>query len=181
MKEFVYPEMMVHVPMCTHKAPERVLVISDDAAPLQAELERHDAVEVTVVPGTLEALRGVADGSMDVVLCEAAVDAAIAGHMSRILNGEGVAAMRHPSLEEIQANAVLLGVLANYFIVIMPYHLQDGSTLLLASKLYHPTADVILQRADLLDGVSYYNCDVHPAAFAMPNYIRKQYLGTFRN
>ena len=89
--------------------------------------------------------------------------------------------MRHASLEEVQANTVLLGVLGNYFKVIMPYRLANEETLLLASKGNHPTADINLHRADMLDGLEYYNTDIHPAAFAMPNYIRKTYLGIIRN
>ena len=182
MREFVYPEMMVHVPMCTHKEPQNVLVVSNAPAALQAEIARHGGeVTVTQVPATLDALRDVADGSMDVVLCEANVDAAVAGHISRALGAEGVVAMRHPSLEEVQANTVLLGVLGNYFKVIMPYRLANEETLLLASKGNHPTADVNLHRADMLDGLQYYNSDIHPASFAMPNYIRKTYLGIIRN
>jgi spermidine synthase len=63
----------------------------------------------------------------------------------------------------------------------MPYNLGNGSTALLASKEYHPTADVILQRSDMIDGLSFYNCDIHVSAFAMPNYIRKEYLGIIKN
>jgi len=63
----------------------------------------------------------------------------------------------------------------------MPYNLGNGATALLASKAYHPTADLILHRADMLDNLSYYNCDIHPAAFAMGNYIRKEYLGSIKN
>jgi spermidine synthase len=182
MREFVYPEMMVHVPMCTHKDPQNVLVVSDAPGALQAELARYGSdVVVTHAPATLDALREVADGSVDVVLCEADADAAIAGHISRVLGDEGVVSLRHPSLEEVQPNTVLLGVLGNYFKVIMPYRLWNGETLLLASKGNHPTADVNLHRADMLDGVQYYNSDIHPAAFAMPNYIRKTYLGIIRN
>ena len=62
-----------------------------------------------------------------------------------------------------------------------PYNIGNGATALLSSKEYHPTADINLQRADMLDGLSYYNCDVHPAAFAMGNYIRKEYLGIIKN
>ena len=28
MKSFIYPEMMVHVPLCTNKTPKNVLIIS---------------------------------------------------------------------------------------------------------------------------------------------------------
>ena len=184
MKQFIYPEMMVHVPMCTHGAPQNVLVVSDDAARLQEELERYDGeTVVTHAPASaaLEALRDIADGSIDVVLCETAVDAAVAGDLNRVLGKEGVLVMQHPSLDEVQANTVLMGVLGNYFKIIMPYRLWDEQTLLLASKGNHPTADINLQRADLLDGLQYYNSDIHPAAFAMPNFVRKTYLGIIKN
>ena len=181
MREFVYPEMMVHVPMCTHKAPQSVLVASNAPEALQAELARHEGVVAVHAPASLEALRDVADNSVDVVICETEVDAAVAGHISRVLSEEGVVSMRHPSLDEVQANTVLMSVLGNYFKVIMPYRLENGETLLLASKGNHPTADLNLHRADMLDGVQYYNSDIHPAAFAMPNYIRKTYLGIIRN
>lgn len=183
MREFVYPEMMVHVPMCTYQEPKNVLVVSDTPDALDTELARHGELAVTHTPssGALEALRDVADGSIDVVLCEADVDAAIAGHISRVLCEDGVLAMCHPSLEEVQANTVLMGVLGNYFKIIMPYRLANEETLLLASKGNHPTADINLHRADMLDGLEYYNSDIHPAAFAMPNYIRKTYLGIIRN
>lgn len=182
MREFVYPEMMVHVPMCTHKEPQNVLMLSDAPEALQAELSRYGSeTVVTHAPASLDALRNIADGSVDVVLCEADVDAAVAGHISRVLSDDGVVSLCHPSLEEVQPNTVLLGVLGNYFKVIMPYRLWNEETLLLASKGNHPTADVNLHRADMLDGLQYYNSDIHPAAFAMPNYIRKTYLGIIRN
>jgi len=174
---------MVHVPMCTHAEPGSVLVLADDAGALEAQLAHHPEAVVTVAEAAkaVEALRDIADGSVDVVLCEAAVDAAVAGHIARVLAADGLVAMRHPSLDEVQANTVLMGVLGNYFKIIMPYRLWDGTTLLLASKGNHPTADINLQRADLLDGLQYYNSDIHPAAFAMPNHIRRTYLGIIRN
>ncbi len=179
MKEFIYPEMMVHVPMCTHKEPKNIIVISDDAAALSTELERYRDISVRVMSAAK--LREADDASADLILCDADVDAAVAAHLNRVLNNEGLVVMKHPSLNDIQANTVLMQVLGNYCSIIMPYNVGNGETLLLASKAYHPTADIILQRADLLEGHQYYNSDIHPAAFAMPNYIRKQYLGIIRN
>jgi spermidine synthase len=183
MKEFIYPEMMVHVPMCTHKQPKNVLIVSDDAAPLEAELGRHPEVTWTAVPATnaLGQLRDVADASADIVLLEASADAAVIAHCNRILNVEGLMVLKHPSLDDEAANRALMEILGNYFKIIMPYNVGNGETLLLASKAYHPTADVILQRSDLIEGQRYYNSDIHEAAFAMPNYIRKAYLGIIRN
>ncbi len=183
MKTFIYPEMMVHVPLCTHKEPQQVLIVSDDAAALEHEVARHHdiAAKSVAAAGVLDALRSEADQSADVILLEGTTDAAAVAHASRILKGDGLMVMQHPALDDTDANTALMQVLGNYFKIIMPYHVGNGTTLLLASKSYHPTADLILQRADLLEGQQYYNCDIHPAAFAMPNYVRKAYLGIIKN
>ena len=134
---------------------------------LQLEVERHEEMRATTVTASLESLRTANDASFDVILSEVACDAASIAHMSRILNDDGLLVTTHPSLEYVAQNKIIMEIMGKYFKIIMPYHLEDGTTLLLASKAYHPTADVILQRADMLDGLSYYNCDIHPAAFAM--------------
>lgn len=183
MKPFIYPEMMVHVPLCTHKEPKQVLIISDSSEALEQEIARHADIAAKSLGAAkaLDALRDEADQSADVLLLEGTTDAAAIAHASRILKADGLMVMQHPSLDDVEANTALMQVLFNYFKIIMPYHVGNGETLLLASKLYHPTADIILQRSDLLEGLQYYNCDMHEAAFAMPNYIRKAYLGTIKN
>ena len=181
MKSFIYPEMMVHVPLCTNKNPKNVLVISDDAELLNKEIARHSEVNSNVVRCSLDALRDLADSAYDVVICEMNGDAAVLAHINRILNEDGQLVTVHPSLNNTQENKSLMQILGNYFKIIMPYSIGNGDTALLASKEYHPTADIILHRADMLDDLSYYNCDVHPASFAMPNYIRKEYLGIIKN
>lgn len=173
--------MAVHVPLCTHKEPKNLLIFSNDAAVLETEAARHAGVNVVTLPATLDALRDAADRSADVLVCEAAADAAVLAHANRVLGAEGVMVLSHPALEDVAANTALMQILGNYFKIIMPYRLENGETLLLASKCYHPTADVILQRSDLIEGQQYYNCDIHPAAFAMPNHVRKAYLGVIRN
>lgn len=181
MREFIYPEMMVHVPVCTNKTPENVLIISDNADLLSNEMKRHSDIASKVISCTLDSIREEADASADVVICEMSADAAVVAHISRILKDDGQLSITHDSLDETQSNKVLMKALGKYFKVIMPYNLGNGSTALLASKEYHPTADIILQRSDMIDDLSYYNCDVHVAAFAMPNFIRKEYLGIIRN
>ena len=181
MKEFIYPEMMVHVPLCTSKNPHNVLVVSNNAESLTKEIEKHTDIASRVVTATLDSLRDAEDNSADVVICEMSSDAAVIAHISRILKDDGQLAITHPSLDNLQENKVMMQILANYFKIIMPYNLGNGSTALLASKEYHPTADLILQRSDMLDNLNYYNCDIHIASFAMPNYIRKEYLGITKN
>ena len=171
---------MVHIPLCSHKKPQDVLVMSNDASIFSAELARYKNITVTVVAPTIDAARDLADAAYDIVLLESSTDAALLAHINRALKVDGMLAMQHPNLDEIEANKTLMHVLGKYFKIIMPYNAAE-STLLLASKEYHPTADIILHRTDLLEGQQFYNCDIHPAVFAMPNYIRKTYLGIIRN
>ncbi|MEA1918371.1 MAG: spermidine synthase [Campylobacterota bacterium] len=182
MKSFIYPEMMVHVPLCTHKNPETVLVISDDTTRFNEELARYRECNVRVIDASsaLEAIRELEDKAFDVVLSEATSDTVLLAHISRVSKEDALIAITHPDLEDLEANRAIMKALGKDFKVIMPYNAGD-CTLLLASKEYHPTADIILQRSDLLEGQQYYNCDVHPAAFAMGNYVRKAYLGLIRN
>jgi spermidine synthase len=184
MKTFIYPEMMIHVPMCTHKNPSSVLLATENSDLLKDELGRYRDIHSVVVDSNnvLESLRNVADKSLDVVMIDTTSnDSAVFAHINRILKEDSLMVIKHPDLEDVSANTNLMQILGNYFKIIMPYHLEDGSTLLLCSKEYHPTADLILQRSDLLEGHQYYNCDIHIAAFAMPQYVRKNYLGIIRN
>ena len=181
MKKFIYNEMMVHVPVCTSKDPKNVLIISNDASALEFEMGKHNAIAYKSIACGLESLREEEDASCDVIICESDIDAAMLAHISRVLVEDGLVVMNHAPLDEIDENKQNMQILGKYFKIIMPYNLGTGSTALLASKEYHPTADINLHRTDMLDGVDYYNCDVHPAAFAMGNYVRKEYLGIFKN
>ena len=181
MKEFIYPEMMVHVSLCTSKNPQNVLVVSSDAQRLEDEIKRHSDTEYSIVKSELDALRDNEDKSFDVVISEMSNDAVVIAHINRVLKDDGLVVLKHPSLDNVEDNKALMQILGNYFKIIMPYRLDDSTTILLASKEYHPTADIILQRSDMLDNLNYYNCDVHISSFAMPNYIRKEYLGIIKN
>lgn len=181
MKEFIYNEMMVHVPMCTSKEAKNILIISDNAELLSAEVARHQEANLKVVKCSLSEISALDDKSFDVVISEMDAEAAFISHVNRILKDDGQFVTVHPSLDDTNSNKELMITLAKYFKIIMPYSVGDGSTLLLASKEYHPTADINLQRADMIDGLSYYNSDIHPAAFAMGNYIRREYLGIIKN
>jgi spermidine synthase len=184
MKTFIYPEMMVHVALCTHKLPTSVLLVSDHQSLLMGELSRYrdSAVVTAEATNLLESFRNAQDKSADVILLDGTTDdSAVIAHINRILKEDGLVVLQHPSLDDVAANTTLMQILGNYFKIIMPYYAGDGSTLLICSKEYHPTADIILQRSDLLEGHQFYNCDVHVGVFAMPQYIRKNYLGIIRN
>ena len=181
MRDFIYNEMMVHVPLCTSKEAKDILVISNTPEVLSAEIARHKESSLTTINCSLNEISSLGDDSFDVIISEMSGDEAFFSHINRVLKKDGQFVTTHPSLDDTDANKSLMKILGKYFKIIMPYSVQGAKTALLASKEYHPTADVILQRADMIDGLSYYNSDVHVASFAMGNYIRKEYLGIIKN
>ena len=181
MKKIIYSEMMVHVPLCTNKDPQNILVISQSADFLAKELLKHGDINVRVIEYSLDAISNLEDSSTDIIICEMDFDTIFLAQINRVLKDDGQISMIHPALDNTSENKTIMKSLSNYFKIIMPYNLGDGSTAILASKEYHPTADINLHRADMLDNNQYYNCDIHLASFAMPNYIRKEYLGIIKN
>jgi len=180
MKDFIYNEMMVHVGVCTNKMPENVLLLSSSADGFVTEMKKHDNIAYEVI-STLDGLRGADDAKYDVVVSEMGSDAAVIAHINRVLKEDGLVVMSIPSLDEVETNKQTMQILGKYAKIVMPFRVGEGKLALLASKEYHPTADIILHRSDMLDDLNYYNCDVHPAAFPMGNYIRKEYLGIIKN
>lgn len=181
MRDFIYNEMMIHIPICTSKEPKNVLIISDNAELLKKEALKHSGINIDTIKCNRESLSSLSDDMYDVVVSQMGVDATFLAQLNRIMKKDAQFVTTHPSLDEIEENKKLMLSLSKYFKIIMPYNIGYGTTALFCSKEYHPTADVNLQRADMLDGLEYYNSDIHRAAFAMGNYIRKEYLGVIKN
>jgi len=181
MKNFMYNEMMVHVGICTNKNPQNVLIISNEAAGLIDEIQKHEGIDCDVISDNINLLRDKKDADYDVVISEMDFNPVVIAHINRVLKEDGLLVSRHPSLEDVDENKQIMAILGKYAKVVMPYNLGNGDTALLASKEYHPTADIILHRTDMLDNLDYYNCDIHPAAFAMGNNVRRDYLGIIKN
>jgi len=181
MKEFIYPEMMVHVPVCTSKLAKDILIISDNPDLLVTEAQRHAESSLKTIGCGLDEISALDDNSYDVVISEMLSDAAFFSHVNRVLREDGQFCTTHSSLDDVESNKSMMKILGQYFKIIMPYNIGNGATALLSSKEYHPTADINLHRSDMIDGLSYYNCDVHVGSFAMGNNIRKEYLGVIRN
>ena len=168
--------MLVHTALTTHKEPKNLLVITDDKVSFQTELDRYKflKLEVRIVESSklLSTLQNEKDGSLDVVIigCEIENDKTVFAHVNRILTNEG--------LTSLKGDFTRLEILASEFRIAMPYlvnSLEKSATILLfGTKFYHPTADINLQRADFLDGCSYYNSDIQNASFVMPNFIKSE-------
>ena len=181
MRKKIYNELMVHVPVCTHKEPQNVLIVSEEGFGLLDEIAKYKTIEATVIDTGLESIRDIQENSFDIVISEAPLEATHTAHLNRVLKEDALAVFTPFDLSDEQASKTKLQEIGKYFKIAMPYALLSAQTAVLASKEYHPTADINLQRADLTDGFEVYNSDLHRAVFAMPTYIKKSYLGIIKN
>ncbi len=218
--DFIHHEMLVHVPMCTHKDPKKVLGLGGGNGGCVHELLRYEDVDIDVVEPDADVIevakeffieyidsfnddrvswkidtmvdfvKKAKDSTYDVVIVDAMApvrtregeifEEDFFKDVHRILKDDGLCAAQAGSWWlEMEQNRNVLRNLGKYFLIALPYryemYLYPGCifTSAIASKKYHPTADIILQRADLLDNLKYYNSDVHKAAFALPNFVEK--------
>ena len=61
----------------------------------------------------------------------------------------------------------------------MPFRFGHNTSII-ASKNYHPTADLNLQRADLLDGLDYYSAEIQMLHLYSPAAEHKALTGTLQ-
>ncbi len=172
---FIFDEMMVHIPVCTHKEPSKVLVIGGASDALKNEMAKH-SVEAEF--GDMSLLTSKNDQEYDIIiLLEDQADVTLMANINRILNKDGIVVQTTANFDDdAQKIKSDLNLYGESFWIAMPFHFGN-QTALLASKKYHPTADINLQRSDLLDDLSYYSTEIHHAAFTFPAYIHKELTG----
>lgn len=169
-KNTINSEMLVHVPMCTHKEPKKVLVVMGDDE-IKKELEKYD-VEV-IYSDSFNS-----DEKFDVVIYNNNIidDIVMANAMRNLEDKCGVFASKVISFDaNSDAMKKDLATVAKNFWIAMPYA-SGQDMMILASKKYHPQADIILDRSDFVD-TNYYNTELHNASFVMPTYIQKPLTG----
>ncbi|WP_201352101.1 spermidine synthase [Hydrogenimonas urashimensis] len=101
-------------------------------------------------------------------------DAAVMAQTNRVLTQKGLVVMDASSqLFDMAGHKSVLAALGREFKIVMPFRytsmVRTGGEqwFALGSKFFHPTADINLQRADLTDGFTWYNSDLHIAQFAL--------------
>ncbi len=224
--EFIYHEMLSHVPMCTHIEPKNILIIGGGDGGVAREVLRHDCTKVDLVEideevikvckeyfasvgnwdddrlsvtvkGGMEFISQAEDKSYDIVLVDTTdpselsgelFDGAFYAQVNRVLKDDGLIALQGGSYwMDIKTHKRILETSGRLFDIAMPYRYEMYTypgvnwNFILASKKYHPTADINLQRADLLEGCKYYTSDIHKASFSVPKFIKKELLGIAKN
>ncbi|WP_353661521.1 hypothetical protein [Hydrogenimonas sp. SS33] len=132
------------------------------------------------VGDTLQMLAEAKECSYDIVLFNRfdeiyLDDRAVMAHVNRILTDKGLAVMDASSqIYDMAGHKEVLAAMDREFKIVMPFRytsmvrLGGEQWFAMGSKFFHPTADVNLQRADLTDGYTWYNSDLHIAQFALP-------------
>ncbi len=170
-----FNEMMVHTPLCTHKEAQNVLIIGKISDGLKSEASKHSG---NIEFGDISILTSKDEKNIDVIIfTEGNLDDMILANIQRVLNDDGLIAFAtdsfHKDEEKLKSDLELVG--KNFWIA-MPYRFGH-STAILASKKYHPTADIILQRSDLLNDLEYYSTEIHHASFVFPASQHKALTG----
>ncbi|RXJ75293.1 spermidine synthase [Arcobacter sp. F155] len=162
-----FNEMMVHTPICTHKEPENVLVIGSVSDELKKEVEKHNLKNVEY--GDTSILTSKDEKNVDLLIfTDVNLDEMLLANIERVLKNDGVISFSTSSFSsDEQKLKDDLSLVGQNFWIAMPYKFGH-ETAILASKKYHPTADIILQRSDLLVDLEYYSTEIHHASFVFP-------------
>jgi len=192
--DFIKSEMLTHIPFNTHAQPQRVLVINGGKR-VGRELEKYGTLdEVVHIDNidTIDKLKALGAKKFDIAIVstpEYTNSREFWIELTKNLDAKGVVAIEMSNIftkvEDAKSELKLAGTI---YPIVMPYRYEravDGDIitseyLMLASRFYHPTADINLQRADLTDGFAYYNSDIAIATFSVPTFIYKEYLGVIK-
>ncbi len=192
--DFIKSEMLTHVPFNTHKDPKSILVINGGKR-IQRELEKYNNHrEIIHIDGsdTIEKLAALGAKSFDIAIVstsEFTNRREFWIELTKLLDPKAVVSIEMSNIfvnpQQAKEELKLVGKI---YPIVMPYRYEKAANdtmisseyLMLASRFYHPTADINLQRADLTDGYAYYNSDIAIAAFAVPSFIYRDYMGIIK-
>ena len=172
-KNYSYDEMMIHIPLCSHKNINKILVVGNISEDFKGELSKHNCKNITY-SDTLNV-----EGQFDIILHNNATPSELdMANVQRCIEPEAGIFVTKASFisKDIEISKNELNTIGKNFWICIPYSFGHN-TLIFASKKYHPQAQIILQISDLLEGCNYYNSEIHNASFVNPNYITKEITG----
>ena len=163
-----FNEMMVHLPLCTHKEATKVLIVGSNNEDMKAQAAKHNKVS-DIEFGDTSIITSKSEKNIDVIiLTDVKIDELLLANISLILKEDGLIAFPSKAFsrdeDQLFADLKLVG---SKFWIAMPFKFGHNTSIL-ASRRYHPTADLNLQRADLLDDLNYYSAEIHNASFVFP-------------
>ncbi len=78
----------------------------------------------------------------------------------------------------------LFADLSKLFWIVVPFYYLDenleAKPLVVASKKFHPQADIIRHRSDFVENTKYYTTDVHYGSFILPKHIFEEIIDVIK-
>lgn len=188
-------EMLLHTPICTHPNPKNMLIIGG-CSKMPLEIEKYrDKIElkqIKVDENIINNIQNLENSSFDIVVVgnrDHLKDELFFGVINGKLKDDGVLSTFAYNIYKDEDNLKSqLSAIGKYFNIVMPYSYLSSkedfvtyNSLILASHIYHPVADINLQRADLTDGFKFYNSDSLIGSFSLPTTLKKRYLDYIKN
>ncbi len=174
--KFAFLEMFIYVPICTHPNPKDILIIGKNNN-LVDEISKN--INLNSIIKDEASLKELNEKSFDIVLLNTKADKVPVAQINRILKDDGIVILSQRSfIDEKEFFLEELRALSEVFKIVMPYRVENSiirqAYFTFASKKYHPTADIILQKAELIDGLSYYSSNIHLSSFELPKYVYEE-------
>ena len=198
--EFIYHEMMVHVPMAVHPNVKNVLVIGAGDGGVVRELTKYDTVEnidmVEIDEQVVEVCKEylpftackLEDSRVNIVDStdpfgpgEGLFTKEFYGNCFRALKEDGIVVNQHESpyysddalaMQRAHKRIVQSFDISRVYQAHIPTYPSGHWLFGFSSKKYHPVKDIDEERWNSLGiQTKYYNTNLHKGAFYLPNYV----------
>lgn len=166
-REAILAEMSIHVPFCVHANPQNALFVTHHPSELLAQANKH-GVNPKVSHEITE------QNFFDIIVIDEFINEEIFAKANIALKSDGIMISRTMD-SRVKDD---LTQFDGRFRIVMPFHHLN---FIFASNFYHPTADIILQKSDLLDELYYYNTEIHLAEFALPTKMKLYLKNQLKN
>jgi spermidine synthase len=169
-KRIIYNEMMIHIPLCTHKDAKKVLVVGEVNEHFTTELAKYSCEIVYANEFNTNDIFDV------IIYTKNEIDEFTISNIDKNLNqNDGIFVFKTVRFNKDKDKLIYdLKVAGKISWIAMPYSFGH-ITAIFGSKKYHPQADIILDRSDFIDA-QYYNTELHNASFIHPTYLQKALL-----
>jgi len=200
---FIYGEALAHIPVCSHYNPKDVLLVNSPSSLVALELSKYKSINIDFKPldgelllaldnygigkGVCERQKNInlissvaSDKKYDIIIYDGIYDESVEYLGANNLKNDGLVLFGLNDLVmDNGSNVEMLQKSGNLGIVNLPFHLHCypvfPKSYAISSKKYHPVADLNAQRADMLEGVRYYNRYIHESCFELPKFISQKY------
>jgi spermidine synthase len=200
-----YSESIVHTALCSHPEASNILVLGYDTLSIDKILKHNDVKNITVicdeniknaieenfykltVNTKIKILKDIKDSDSDVkydVIINTSVNITPLSYATIIKYSKKDTifvsySKNHKS--QIKEQILEMKDIGAFYKIVMPFSFEmnlcaDGvSCCIFASNKYHPCADIILHKSDLLEDLEYYNSELHQSSFIFSTNINKEY------